>query len=64
MQLHQQRAVVTVQVSSASEREEAAVPGGLSAFERLLDADGDGDGEIADDVTRAGGQLLGQLFRR
>lgn len=43
-------------------RAEEAVPGSFGIFEKLLDADG--DGEIGDDVTRVGGRLIESLFRR
>jgi hypothetical protein len=43
-------------------RAEEAVPGSFGIFEKLLDADG--DGEIGDDVTRVGTQLIASLFRR
>jgi hypothetical protein len=43
-------------------RAEEAAPGSFGIFEQLLDADG--DGEIGDDVTRIGTQLLGNLFKR
>jgi hypothetical protein len=38
------------------------VPGSFGIFEKLLDADG--DGEIGDDVTRVGTGLIESLFRR
>jgi hypothetical protein len=43
-------------------RAEEAVPGSFGIFEKLLDADG--DGEIGDDVTRVGTRLIESLFRR
>jgi len=43
-------------------RAEEAVPGSFGIFEKLLDADG--DGEIGDDVTRVGTRLLESFFRR
>ena len=43
-------------------RADEAVPGSFGIFEKLLDADG--DGEIGDDVTRVGTQLIASLFRR
>ena len=43
-------------------RAEEAVPGSFGLFEKLLDADG--DGEISDDVTRVGTRLIESLFRR
>jgi hypothetical protein len=43
-------------------RAEEAAPGSFGIFEKLLDTDG--DGEIGDDVTRIGTQLLGNLFKR
>ena len=43
-------------------RAEEAAPGSFGIFEKLLDADD--DGEIGDDVARIGTQLLGNLFKR
>ena len=43
-------------------RAEEAAPGSFGIFEKLLDADD--DGEIGDDVTRIGTRLLENLFKR
>jgi hypothetical protein len=50
------------QLGAERNRAEETVPGSIGLFEELLDADH--DGEIGDDVTRLGAQLLGSLFRR
>ena len=52
---------VSIDVTERNRAEET-VPGSIGLFEELLDADH--DGEIGDDVTRLGAQLLGSLFRR
>ncbi|MDH3686830.1 MAG: DUF937 domain-containing protein [Myxococcales bacterium] len=49
-------------IGAEQRRLEVEAPGGLSAFERMLDMDGDGD--IGDDVAQLGAQVLGGLFRR
>jgi hypothetical protein len=49
-------------IGEEGRRLEVEAPGGLSAFERMLDLDG--DGEVADDVAQLGAQVLGGLFRR
>jgi hypothetical protein len=43
-------------------RAEEAAPGSFGIFEKLLDADD--DGEIGDDVARVGTRLIESLFRR
>ena len=49
-------------IGAEQRRLEVEAPGGLSAFERMLDMDG--DGEVGDDVAQLGAQVLGGLFRR
>jgi len=49
-------------IGAEQRRLEVETPGGLSAFERMLDMDG--DGEVGDDVAQLGAQVLGGLFRR
>lgn len=49
-------------IGAEQRRLEVETPGGLSAFERMLDLDG--DGEVADDIAQLGAQVLGGLFRR